>query len=175
MLDATQTTGLDAIQIAALRKANDVCFYRRQQPDMSGEASYISANKRASHNSASASNPFGDSDGSVIIHCDYRLTDYSRGDAKIPYKSGEWNAFEMLHCAQSHDEWKTIASLLRAGDKLCLHWQRGGFTTESMENASPHFYGDRLSLLVERGDKVLAFHIDTRICEDNSARMIRKV
>jgi hypothetical protein len=166
-----RTFGLDAIQLAALRKASDVCFYHRPKPDLSGESSYISANKR---HRVDASNPFG-GDASVIIPCEWSLREYTRGDAKIPFGSEAWNGFEMLHCAQSHDEWITIASLLRVGDKLTLHWQRGGWTTESMENASPKFYGDSLSLHVERGDKRLAFHVAMQVCEDNTARMIRKV
>ena len=73
-----------------------------------------------------------------------------------------------------NDEWETIASLLRAGDVLSLHWQRGAWNTERMENATPKFYGDKLALLVTRGEKVLTFHVDTSICEDNTARMIRR-
>ena len=78
--------------------------------------------------------------------------------------------------------WRTFAlpfrprhpSQRRAGDVLSLHWQRGAWNTERMENATPKFYGDKLALLVTRGEKVLTFHVDTSICEDNTARMIRR-
>ena len=167
MLDATQTTGLDAIQLAALRKADRVAFFHRDKPDATNETSYINAIKE---NKPSASNPFAPRETGIIIPVEFRLTDYTRG-TKIPYGSDAFNAFEMVY--SYNDAWSTVTSLLRVGDKLCLHWTRGGFTTERMEQATPHFYGDTLYLLVTRGEKVLTFHVDTSICEDNSARMIR--
>jgi hypothetical protein len=172
MLDQTETkTGLDALQLAALRKADVVCFFHRLVPDATGETDYIDASKRAKQ---SATDPFSH-ETHVIIPCDYRLSDYGRGDDKIPYKSPDkWHAFESVSSAQYSDEWRTIASLLRVGDKLTLHWQRGAFTTESHANATPHFYGDGLSLIVARGEKSLAFHVHMSVCENNTARMIRR-
>ena len=133
MLDTIQTTGLNAIQVAALRKADRVAFFHRDKPDATGETSYIDAIKSPS---PTENDPFA-REVCVIIPVEFRLTDYTRGE-KIPYGSDAFNAFEMVYSYS--DEWKTTASFLRAGDKLCLHWQRGGFTTESMENASPHFH-----------------------------------
>lgn len=159
--------GLDALQLAALRKADRVAFFHRDKPDATGETSYIEAIKSPS---PTERDPFA-REVYVIIPVDFRVTDYTRGE-KIPYGSNAFNAFEMVY--SFNDVWQTIASLLRVTDKLCLHWQRGGFTTESMENATPHFYGDSLHLLVTRGEKVLTFHVDTSFCEDNSARMIRR-
>lgn len=172
MLDATSETktGLDAVQIAALRKADRVAFFHRATPDASGETSYVEAIKRAL---VDARDPFA-RDAVIIIPCDWRLMDYTRdADSKIPYGSDAFKAFEMIHGAQYDDAWKTTASLLRVGDALTLLWSRGAFTTEGMQNASPKFYGDTLHLRVTRGEKVLTFHIDTSICEDNCARMIR--
>jgi hypothetical protein len=179
MLDiANETKPLDAIQVAALRKADRVAFFHRDKPDATGFTSYIEAIKSPS---PTENDPFA-KEAYVFIPCEFRVTDYTRGE-KIPYGSDAFNAFEMVY--SYNDEWKTTASLLRAGDKLCLHWQRGGWNTEAMENATPKFYGDKLCLLVTRGDsaelgkygknaKVLTFHVDTSICEDNSARMIRR-
>lgn len=161
---------LDAVQLAALRKADSVCFFHRPKPDTTGETSYINAIKRAKQ---SAADPFSQ-DVCVQIVCEHRLTDYSDSDSKIPYDSEAFNAFEMIHSAQHENAWQTTASLLRAGDKLMLIWERGAFTTQHMKEATPKFYGDRLSLLVTRGERQLTFHIDTRVCEDNSARMIRR-
>ena len=169
LLDATEKTIgiLDAIQIAALRKADRVAFFHRDKPDATGETSYIEAIKSPSR---TEKEPFA-KEVYVIIPCEFMLTDYTRGN-KIPYGSDAFNGFEMVYSYS--DEWKTTASLLRAGDKLSLHWQRSGWNTEAMENATPKFYGDKLCLLVARGEKVLTFHVDTSICEDNSARMIRR-
>jgi hypothetical protein len=174
MLDATTETktGLDAIQLAALRKADTVCFFHRHVPDTTGETSYICATKK---NKPSPIDPFAPHETSVIIPVEYRLRDWTREQAdKIPYNSEDWKAFEWIGSAQYHEEWRTIVSLLRVGDKLTLHWQRGAWTNEAMQNATPKFYGDSLSLIVDRGDKVLHFHIDTSVCEDNTARMIRR-
>jgi hypothetical protein len=175
MLDQTtiETTGLDALQVAALRKASRVCFYHRPKPDASGFASYIAAIKE---HSPSPIDPFAPHETSILIPCDWRLREYTRSSSSdhIPYKSGQFNAFEWVHCAQSDDCWMTTVSLLRVGDKLTLLWSRGGFTTEAHENATPTFYGDALFLDVQRGAKRLTFHVDTSVCENNTARMIRK-
>ena len=159
--------GLDAIQVAALRKADRVAFFHRDKPDATGQTSYIEAIKSPS---PTENDPFA-REVYAVIPVEFRLTDYTRGE-KIPYGSDAFNAFEMVY--SYNDEWKTIASLLRAGDSLCLHWQRSAWNTQAMENASPTFFGDKLALLVTRGEKVLTFHVDTSICEDNSARMIRR-
>ena len=171
MLDQTETkTGLDAIQLAALRKANRVCFYHRAAPDASGFVSYIACVKTTDRTKL---NPF-EGETTLCFPVDYRLREYTKGDDRIAYDSHTWNAFEMIHSAQSTEEWRTIVSLLRVGDKLTLQWERGGWTTEAMQHASPAFYGDRLSLIVERAKATLHFHIHTQISENNSARMVRK-
>lgn len=168
-----RTIGIDAIQLAALRKADSVCFFRRHVPDATGETSYIDCGKR---NKPSPIDPFAPHETHIIIPCEYRLREYTSGhDDKIPHNSNDWNAFESISSAQYHDEWRTIASLLRVGDKLTLHWQRGAWNTQAMEHATPRFYGDVLSLIVDRGDKRLAFHVRMSVCENNSARMIRRV
>lgn len=165
MLDATEKTGLDALQLAALRKADRVAFFHRDKPDATNQTSYVEAIKEALKD-----DPFH-REAYVIIPCEFRLTDYTRGE-KIPYGSDAFNAFEMVY--SYNDAWKTTVSLLRVGDKLTLHWARGAWNTERMENATPAFYGDTLHLIVTRGEKVLTFHVDTSICEDNSARMVRR-
>ena len=168
--DSSTITGLDAVQLAALRRADVVCFFHRHVPDATGETSYIDAGKRAK---VSATDPFAQ-DAHVIIPVPYRLREYTQGDDKIPYNSEAWKGFESLSSAQWSEEWKTIVSLLRTGDRLTLHWQRGAWTTESMSNASPKFYGDSLSIIVERAKATLEFHVRMSVCENNSARMIRR-
>lgn len=171
MLDATEKTGLDAIQLAALRKADTVCFFHRAVPDLTGETSYIGATK---NHKPSASDPFAPRETHIVIPCDFRLREYTRGDDKIAYDATNWRAFESVMSAQFDEEWRTVVSLLRVGDKLTLLWQRGAWTNESMKNATPQFFGDSLSLIVERAKATLQFHIDTSVCENNSARMVRK-
>jgi hypothetical protein len=166
----TIATGLTAIDLAALRKADSVCFFHRKVPDASGETSYIDAIKRAK---VCARDPFA-RDVSHVIACPYRLREYTSGDDKIPYNSEEWSGFESISSAQWSEEWKTVVSLLRVGDRLTLHWQRGAWTTESMANASPKFYGDSLSIIVERAKATLEFHVRMSVCENNSARMVRR-
>lgn len=173
MSDHTQpaTVPIDAIQLAALRKADRVCFYHRKEPDASGFMSYVACIKTTDRTKA---NPF-EGETSLCFPVDVRLRDYTQGDDRIPFGSDEWSAFEMIHHAQSTEEWRTIVALLRVGDTLTLHWQRGGWTTEAMQNAAPAFYGDKLSLVVERAKSAtLHFHVDSQVCENNSARMIRK-
>jgi hypothetical protein len=162
--------GLDAIQLAALRKADRVSFFHRAKPDATGETSYICATKE---NKPSGNDPFP-RESVVIIPCECRLVDYS--NAAIPFDSTDWSGFAMIHAAQFDDAWKTTTSLLNARDKLTLKWSRGAWTTERMENATPKFYGDVLELCVARGGKTksLTFHVETSICENNSARMIRR-
>jgi hypothetical protein len=173
MLDTVETaTGLDAIQLAALRKANRICFYHRPKPDATDLASYIAAIKE---HKPSPLDPFTPHESSILIPCAWRLREYTRHDSdRIPYDSGEFNAFEWVCCAQSNEVWQTTVGLLRVKDRLTLRWERGGYTTENMENATPHFYGDALYLDVQRGEKRLSFHVATSFCENNSARMIRR-
>jgi hypothetical protein len=144
---AIAARGLDAIQVAALRKASRVCFYHRPKPDASGETSYICAIKE---HAPSPLNPFAPHETSILIPCEWRLREYTRSSSSdaIPYGSDQFNAFEWVNCAQSDECWQTTASLLRAGDKLFLD--------------------------VQRGEKRLSFHIDTSVCENNPARMIRR-
>jgi hypothetical protein len=163
--------GLDAIELAALRKANTVSFHHLA-PDDTGYVprSFIRASKRMEQ---SASNPFGPTEVSVEIPVDWRLADYSRGE-KVPYGTGEFRAFHMIGSCQFHEEWMTVVSLLRVGDILRLLWSRGGFTTEGMREAAPAFYGDGLSMEVIRDKRRLVFHVGEQVSEDNTARMVQR-
>lgn len=170
MLDQTKT-GLNAMQVAALRQANSVSFHHHAKDN----ASYIRATKRYREGDWRRTSPFvHDEDLYLEIPCDWRLREYTEGDDKIAYDSANFNAFDMIHASQVDEEWLTIVGLLRAGDALTLLWSRGGWTTQSMQNASPAFFGDSVSLQIARGDKRLTFHLRQSICENNSARMIRR-
>lgn len=75
-----------------------------------------------------------------------------------------------------HEPWRTIAFLLKKGDRLEMEWTRDAHTNGYQEKAGLH--GDRLRLIVHRGTgdrkKTLLFLIHTSICEDNTARLIRR-
>ena len=165
MLDNTSAdTGLDAIQLAALRKCDDVAFFHREG------RSYIRAIKRMQ---PSAGAPFAQ-DVIVEIECATRWDDYSREFATSAAPVS-FDAFEM--CGNYSDSaWRTIASLLRKGDRLMLHWSKDCMGPQS-DLCRAGFHLDRLSLAVGRGtDQRLNFHIDDSVClGTNTARMIRNV
>lgn len=96
-------------------------------------------------------------------------------------------------------EWMTIASLLRVGDRLSLEfqmdWHSNGYTQAARGNGyeaigsgmfrtapNPEFnatllfeglHVDTVVLWVERNKRRLCFHLDTSICPENSARMVK--
>lgn len=81
------------------------------------------------------------------------------------------SAFEMISSAQLDPVWQTIASLLRAGDVLALHWVAGGKTNQYHKDAK--LYGDELQLVVQRGKRILTFTVDTSCNPGNTARMCK--
>jgi len=161
----TIDTGLDAIQIAALRKCDDVVFTHR-----AGQ-SYIRAVKRAPM--PTAADPFPQ-EHTIEIPCDTRWHDYSREFAQS-YPMPEFTAFEMVG-NYSESAWRTIASLLRKADRLMLHWSKDCLGPDS-DLARAGFHLDRLELCIARGaNDRLTFRIDDAIVRDgSSARMIRNV
>ncbi len=80
------------------------------------------------------------------------------------------------HVNNIHNEWHTIASLLRAGDRIELIWYRDANRNGYMKEAKLH--GDRLQLVIHRKSgerfKPLLFLIESQCCENNTARMIRR-
>ena len=160
--DGSLVITLSALDVGALRKADTVSFLHH-----GGDVTFIDATKRAKQ---TESDPFA-RDMTHRVDVPSRFTDYEKAE------TAQWNrkykCFAYISSAQYDPAWMTTASLLRAGDQLVLHWQRGGWTTQRMKECSPHFHADTLFLEVRRGDKMLTFHVDTSISEDNSARMIK--
>ncbi len=82
-------------------------------------------------------------------------------------------------------EWRTIVGLLRVGDEIELNWvaaattgylkaAHGEYGDESCRIPFNGLYQDTLRLTVWRNDKrKYSFHVDERVCPNNSARMIR--
>jgi hypothetical protein len=68
--------------------------------------------------------------------------------------------------------WRTIAKLLKVGDRLELFWGRD---YETNQNCRDHQLSvDRLTLHIHRGNENLAFILPTPVCKNNSARTIRR-
>jgi hypothetical protein len=153
------TMPIDKLDLAALRKADAICFdhYTRDGIDVRA----IRAIKR---NEPSERDPYAQD----ITHT------VSVGSAVRAYESGgtskTWTCFEMIHTPQYHDAWQTIVSLLRVGDELTLFWEadnNSGYVNEA------GLHHDQLSLVVQRGSKRMTFKVRSSVCPDNTARMCR--
>jgi hypothetical protein len=163
MDDITGAASLTTIDIAALRRADRVCFVHRDRQ------SYIRAIKAIARSKA---NPFTD-ELEYRIECGTRFTSYEPNEGYF-FPRPDFDAFEMEHNAQSSLQWQTIAGLLKPGDQLTLHWVRGAMNTLSAD--AINWVGDTLKLLVTRRDKHLCFHVDQSFVPRHSlARMIRNV
>lgn len=97
---------------------------------------------------------------------------------EIPVGGGgrtDITGFEMLHTPHFHDSWKTVTSLLRAGDRITLIWSPDHHTNDLVRSAGLH--ADVLQLRIDRGEgqklRRLTFEISTRVGVDNRARMIQ--
>jgi len=153
-------TGLTAIELAAMRQADDLCFIHR------GGRSYIRAVKRMR---PSERQPFAQ-DVTLEIACDTRWTDYTR-DAGQCYPVPDFDAFEMLG-VYSEGALATTLAMLRKGDRLALRWVRG--------NSNGHMKDigwrqDMLELHVTRGDRRLVFHLADSIGPSDAAHIVRSV
>jgi hypothetical protein len=169
---------LERIQIAALRKADDIVVRHYGEGQ-----STLEAIKRANKTPA---NPFSE-EQRVVIQCATRWSDYTPGHMYGLPES--FHGFEMIHAAQYHDTWKTVASLLQPGDVLTVHWIRAAWQEhepnpdKSLGAAAYRLKcgghrQDRVELIVVRGDKAksLTFNIGESICPEHSlARAIRNV
>ena len=160
----TKSVPVDAIAVAALRKADTVSFHRH------GEESYISATKKCE---PCASDPFAPREREVRIPADFTFVN-GGGQDTIPYGS-EFVAFEWVSSAQYDRAWQTIAHFIKAGDILCLDWYRGAMNSSML--ASHGLVGDMLSISIRRGEgkneKHFTFLIDKSVSENNTARMIK--
>jgi len=157
---------ITAIDIAALRAADDVVFRHRNG------TSQIEAIQRG--RAATPGNPFAPGEARRDIPCDARVIDYQR-DCGMHRKPSEYQAFDMLNAAQQDHAWLTVAALLRPGDSLTLQWERGAWNTQESEGRG--MYGDRMLLVVLRPGKSkdtrLTFNVAHHFGPDNSARMVR--
>lgn len=68
-------------------------------------------------------------------------------------------------------EWQTVLMLLRAGDRVELCWT-GNNGNQYTRQAGLHV--DSLNLRVIRGKVIMEFALCHGVCQDNSARMVRR-
>ena len=160
METATELATLTADDIKALKAADDVTFHTTV-----GESSVIRAHKRAKLNDGWASNESYYDINVSDSWVDYGRSYGSNGPGEYKYAFASVSSFDEV--------WHTIASLLRVGDSLWLHWVVDN-NSETIEKAGLH--SDELRLVVKRANakQALVFTVDTSICPDNSARMVRR-
>lgn len=133
--------------IKAIRKADTISFHWNHDSDM-----VITSKK-------------GELEQRAVIKCDFKQNRYDDKYDKIK------SAFYMISSAQYHQNWKTITSFLKPGDKLTLVWNVGSYSSPVLKDHG--FVADTLDLQVQRGDKYLNFFIGCQIClNDSSARMV---
>jgi len=184
--EATAPEALTADDIKALRTADDLCF-----DQLTGEIGQIRAIRRARRNHGTVFSDLDDATRTIRVE-----TGVTRWEGRPDPRT----AFVLL--SGSDEVWRTIASLLRVGDRLRLDWRMdggsNGYVKHAMGDGLPdcgepprpmHFSGlhvDELRLVVERpatphrkstvgNGKVrrLHFTVETLVCAENAARMIR--
>lgn len=159
---------LDRIQVAALNKADRIAFHHRpHHGDTVPAMSWIDAIQAAD---VTVADPFSQ-DRVITVSCASRFTDYQR-ESGCAVTGDAFRGFDMIHAAQHCDEWRTVAKLLRTGDELTLHWQRGAWGTPALNEAG--IVGDRLLLIVERDKRRMTFVVGHYTGADNTARMVRR-
>lgn len=158
-------TGLSLLDIKALKQADRWCFDYRH-----GE-SFIRCVKEVTN-----PGPFDDRDKEYRIPCEVSFCGLCRNDADGVMPR---NCFSMTYNFQHSIESNgmlAVLLLLRKGDTLRLHWtcdNSNGYLADVAKHGE-RLYRDELAVVIRRNGKSLcAVHIDTSLCPNNSARMIR--
>ncbi len=168
MTTTTETVvGLTSLDLKALRQADTVSFHHHN-----GQSS-IRASKRIRN-----PGPFD------APEKDYEFNVYAEFYGKhVNGFSAETAAcFAMEHGCNYSEEWRTIVSFLKSGDVLSLVWSADAGSNNYLENSrvveghgkGERLYADRLYLGIKRGDKQFKFFLQSQICPDNTARMIKR-
>lgn len=88
-------------------------------------------------------------------------------------EDNNWSGFDMIHSAQYSEEWTTIARhIVKIGDRLTLHFMRGGWCTQFLQGVN--IVADTLYLVINRDKADLFFIVGHYIGEDNTARMTKR-
>lgn len=159
---------LTAQDIKKLRTADTVSFHRSPQRSEISASKERPVPKQGSHKLWEHDVPAA----STIKAC---YLSYKQPEGKTLEEVAHCH-YMLWHANNIHEPWRTIASLLKSGDRLELEWTRDANTNGYGEKAQLH--GDRLQLVVHRGTgdkkKTLLFLVANSICQDNTARMIRR-
>jgi hypothetical protein len=102
--------------VKALRNADDVSFHFREGTDRPN--AWIHATKRIKRTDG-----FGDDERSIDITAVHKFTIYESSGSSGRRMPTE--AFGSIGSAQFDPQWVTVAKLLKAGDRLYLHWTGG--------------------------------------------------
>jgi hypothetical protein len=104
--------------------------------------------------------------------------DYTTADVHVPstfsYGGGivranaDVRAYIGVMCPRFQEHWATFLSYVRAGDRVVLLWNANGHRNELTRNAG--LCVDGLDIRVERGNRRMTFHIESRVSTYNSAR-----
>lgn len=158
MYTLTNPTELTADDVKALRKADTVSFHTNE------DGTFIRAS-------------FKDD---VVTKTNADLFPVRNNRARerqivIDHESYDaFYAFAMVHTAQYSRTFQSIARLLRKGDFIALRWGKDSNTNETLRKAGLH--ADQLDVVIYRGKAgtdPLVFTVETSVCPDNTARMIR--
>lgn len=147
---------LTRLDIKKLRDANTISIYRR--PAASG----ITAKQDSLFDGPTWEHP-------VLAHSTLK------GGDVPPAQIASCHVY-ISSANNAHTEWRTLANLMKVGDRLELVWYRDAGTNEYMRKAGLH--GDRLQIVIHRKNreryKQMLFLVESQCCEDNTARMIRR-
>ena len=152
-------TGLSKLDVKALREAEDLCFYNTD-----GKCEIVGRRKVEGK-------PY-ETEARYLITVQGRMTDY--GHERYSSQSlDKYRCFAMVtNYRYSPSEIDTIVRQLREGDELTLDWIADG-GNGYVKDAGLH--EDFLYLLVKRGEKTMRYHVQSNICPENTARMIRLI
>lgn len=171
MTTATETAyQLTAQDIKALKTADRVTFSYSRTSDDHG----IRAIKQVKN-----PGPFEDGEREHPIPTQHQFSGYGHQIGSERNNDTPRRCFTLQYHYDCH--LRSIISILKPGDELTLHWLadagQNGYVRGARTTAAGHvdapLHADRLDIIIHRKNTRLHFVIDTSICPDNDARMIR--
>lgn len=174
---ATEITALTAEDVKAIQKADQVVL-RHYKGETTIEASldrrlsdepriYTAVEQRLYPDPSQ-----GSAERTRFIPVHGSLASYER-DSLRRGDEGD-TGFWMTSSAQYNDVWRTIASLLRPGDDITVAFVGDAASNGYVKDAHLHADVVRLHVTRKGAQRPLVFEVDTSICADNTARMVRK-
>lgn len=163
--DTLMETGLSSLDIKAMKQADRWCFGYH-----AGE-SFIRCIKEVPN-----PGPFDERDREYRIPCEVSFCGLSRNDADggMPVRCFSMT-YNYSHSIESNGM-LAVLLLVRLGDTLRLHWtcdNSNGYLRDASCRGE-RLYRDELSVVIRRkGKSLCAVHVDTSLCPNNSARMMR--